>query len=157
MRSWILPLLTVLTGCTTQLYAVATTTAFTESLNEPGRSSPSDLVVTETDYTPPASVQGTAPPVMPDTTVGSDLDTRAARVLILQTSHIDRLTEVIGVIDMHFPSGREDEALTGLRRDAALRGADAVLGVEFHHGEGGGESTHLSGLAVKFLPSMPAW
>jgi hypothetical protein len=30
-------------------------------------------------------------------------------------------------------------------------GADAVVGVEFHHGEGD-EPTHLSGMAVRFVP-----
>ncbi len=34
-------------------------------------------------------------------------------------------------------------------------GADAVVGVEFEHGEGQGEPTHLSGLAVRFLPGVP--
>jgi uncharacterized protein YbjQ (UPF0145 family) len=38
---------------------------------------------------------------------------------------------------------------------AAQLGADAVVGVEFHHGEGEGEPTHPSGLAVKFLPAAP--
>jgi hypothetical protein len=30
-------------------------------------------------------------------------------------------------------------------------GADAVVGVEFHPGEGEGEPTHLSGMAVRFV------
>ena len=51
--------------------------------------------------------------------------------------------------------GKHDEALRTLQAKAALLGADAVVGVEFHHGEGEGEPTHLSGLAVKFLPSVP--
>jgi uncharacterized protein YbjQ (UPF0145 family) len=42
-----------------------------------------------------------------------------------------------------------------LRVKAAQLGADAVVGVEFHHGESEGEPTHLSGLAVKFLSAVP--
>jgi hypothetical protein len=34
-------------------------------------------------------------------------------------------------------------------------GADAVVGVEFHHGEGEGQPTHLSGLAVRFIQKVP--
>ena len=33
-------------------------------------------------------------------------------------------------------------------------GADAVIGVEFHHGEEHGEPTHLSGLAVRYIDSI---
>jgi uncharacterized protein YbjQ (UPF0145 family) len=36
-----------------------------------------------------------------------------------------------------------------IRERAAQMGADAVIGVQFHHGEGG--PTHLSGLAVRFV------
>jgi hypothetical protein len=36
-------------------------------------------------------------------------------------------------------------------------GADAVIGVEFHHGEDEGRPTHLSGMAVRFVapPVLP--
>jgi uncharacterized protein YbjQ (UPF0145 family) len=51
--------------------------------------------------------------------------------------------------------GSHDRALDVLRRRAVAMGADAVVGVEFHHGEGEGQPTHLSGLAVRFLPSVP--
>jgi len=74
-----------------------------------------------------------------------------ANVLILQTTHLDRPAEVIGVIDTHMPMGQHDSALQVLRQRAAAMGADAVVGVEFHHGEAEGEPTHLSGLAVRFL------
>jgi uncharacterized protein YbjQ (UPF0145 family) len=51
--------------------------------------------------------------------------------------------------------GKHDKALRDLQVKAAQLGADAVVGVEFHHGEGEGEPTHLSGLAVKFLAAVP--
>ncbi len=74
-----------------------------------------------------------------------------ANILVLQTTHLDRPAEVVGVVDAHEPMGRHGSALQVLRERAAALGADAVVGVEFHHGEGEGEPTHLSGLAVRFL------
>jgi uncharacterized protein YbjQ (UPF0145 family) len=76
---------------------------------------------------------------------------QSSRVLILQSTHLDRMSEVVGVVDVHEEMGRHEEALEELRRAASALGADAVVGVEFHHGEGEGEPTHLSGLAVRFL------
>jgi hypothetical protein len=78
----------------------------------------------------------------------------APNVLVLQSSHIDRLTEVIGVVDVHSEMGGHDAALDLLKRRAAELGADAVLGVEFHHGHGEEEPTHLSGLAVRFVEQV---
>jgi hypothetical protein len=76
-------------------------------------------------------------------------------VLVLQSTHLDRPAEVIGVVDAHVPMGSHEAALDVVRRRAADLGADAVVGVEFHHGEGEGQPTHLSGLAVRFLQSVP--
>lgn len=78
-----------------------------------------------------------------------------SRVLILQSTHLDRPAQVVGVVDMHEPMGQQDRALDALRRKAAAMGADAVVGVEFHHEEGEGQPTHLSGLAVRFLQTVP--
>ena len=83
----------------------------------------------------------------PRSTSGKD----PASVLVLQTSHLDRPAEVVGVVDAHQAMGHHESALQILRERAAALGADAVVGVEFHHGEGEGEPTHLSGLAVRFL------
>lgn len=74
-----------------------------------------------------------------------------ARVLVLQSTHLDRPAEVVGVIDAHVPMASQDAAPDVVRKRAAAMGADAVVGVEFHHGEGEGQPTHLSGLAVRFL------
>jgi hypothetical protein len=78
-----------------------------------------------------------------------------SHVLVLESTHLDRPAEVVGVVDMHVPMGSHDSSLALLRRRAAEMGADAVVGVEFHHGEGEGQPTHLSGLAVRFLPAVP--
>ena len=75
---------------------------------------------------------------------------RAARVLILQNEDAGRPSEVLGIVDVHQQSGQQDRALQELRIRAAALDADAVVGVEFHHGEHAGESTHLSGTAVRF-------
>jgi hypothetical protein len=78
-----------------------------------------------------------------------------SHVLVLESTHLDRPAEVVGVVDMHVPMGSHDSSLVLLRRRAAEMGADAVVGVEFHHGEGDGQPTHLSGLAVRFLAAVP--
>jgi uncharacterized protein YbjQ (UPF0145 family) len=84
----------------------------------------------------------------------------AKNVVVLQAQDAGRPTEVIGVIDVHEPTGEHDAALQTLRQRAALLGADAVLGIEFHHEDEGnaGEhkdiETHLSGLAVRYRPVL---
>lgn len=80
---------------------------------------------------------------------------RASRILVLQGTHLDRPAEVVGVVDAHLKVGDQDAALMVLRKRALDMGADAVVGVEFHHGEGTGEPIHLSGLAVRFLATLP--
>ena len=84
----------------------------------------------------------------PSTAVSVDIVVTTARKL-------DRPTEVVGIIDAHEPSGRQDAAYAALRRRAAEMGADAVVGVEFHHGEEKDEPTHFSGLAVRYLNRNP--
>lgn len=74
-----------------------------------------------------------------------------SHVMVLQSTHLDRPAEVVGVVDAHEEMGHHEAALDLLKRRAAQLGADAVVGVEFHHGESEGEPTHLSGLAVRFL------
>ena len=78
-------------------------------------------------------------------------DESVRRILILQTRKLDRPAEVLGVVDAHGESGSEEMALDALRRKAAAIGADAVVGVEFHHAESKGEPLHLSGLAVRYI------
>ena len=73
-----------------------------------------------------------------------------ARVRLLESNDAGQPTEVLGIVDAHQRNGREREALDEIRRAAAALGADAVLGVEYHHGESKDEPTHLSGLAVRF-------
>lgn len=78
----------------------------------------------------------------------------ATKVLILQNQDAGRPTQVLGVIDVHEETGSQDAALQTLKERAALYGADAVLGVEFHHEEASSKDKpveiHLSGMAVKF-------
>ena len=80
----------------------------------------------------------------------------AKKVIILQNQDAGSPTEVLGVLDVHQATGGQDAALETLRERAALYGADAVLGVEFHHESAGDKDaeTHLSGLAVKFRPVL---
>ena len=74
---------------------------------------------------------------------------------VLETKHLDRPAEVVGVVDAHEEMGKHEAALWTLKTKAARLGADAVVGVEFHHGESEGEPTHLSGLAVRFVRAVP--
>jgi uncharacterized protein YbjQ (UPF0145 family) len=74
----------------------------------------------------------------------------AARVAVLDAQDVGRPTEVLGLVDVHEPVHNEQEALAELREHAAAMGADAVIGVEFHHGDTHAGPTHLSGLAVRF-------
>lgn len=95
---------------------------------------------------PPAPVTAASPASEPPET------TDWRRVVILQTSHLDRPAEVLGIVDVHEAMGMHQQALDEMKQMAARIGADAVVGVEFHHGEGhGAEPTHLSGLAVRYL------
>ncbi len=84
----------------------------------------------------------------------------AKKMLVLQAQDAGRPTEVIGVLDVHEATGDHDVALETLRERAALIGADAVVGIEFHHEDEGskdkGIETHLSGLAVRFRPVLQA-
>jgi uncharacterized protein YbjQ (UPF0145 family) len=73
----------------------------------------------------------------------------ASRIRVIQNDQLECPSEVLGLVDIHQPVKTEDEALEVLKRKAARLRADAVVGVEFHHGEPGEEPTHLSGMAVR--------
>jgi uncharacterized protein YbjQ (UPF0145 family) len=72
----------------------------------------------------------------------------AARVKVLP-GDLGCTAEVLGLVDVHEAVKSTAEGLELLRRRAAVLGAEAVTGVEFEHGEGGAEKTHLSGTAVR--------
>ena len=82
---------------------------------------------------------------------GTDLIDVSGRLLVLQSRHTDRTTEVLGLLDVHVPSGGQAAALAALRSQAIALGADAVVGADFHHGESGNESIHVSGMAIRFI------
>jgi len=75
-----------------------------------------------------------------------------SRIQVLPGKRPDRPAEVIGVVDAHVPMGDHERALAVLKEKAAALGADAVIGVDFEHGEAHDkEPVHLSGLAVRYL------
>jgi uncharacterized protein YbjQ (UPF0145 family) len=74
---------------------------------------------------------------------------KAANVKVLETDNLGCPVEALGPVDVHRKMETTSQALEGLKRRAAALGADAVLHVEFEHGEGGKEPTHLSGMAVR--------
>lgn len=71
-------------------------------------------------------------------------------VLVIADKRIARPTEVVGVLDFHSNADDEEKGFDELRARAADMGAEAVIGAEFEHGEGGRPS-HLSGMAVRFV------
>ena len=73
-----------------------------------------------------------------------------ARVVVSDSTDLGHETEALGIVDAHELQGHHDEALRELREEGAALGADAVIGVEFHHDEGKGQPSHLSGLAVRY-------
>ena len=73
----------------------------------------------------------------------------ARNVRVIQNNNLDCPSEVLGLVDIHEPVESADRALEVLKRKAAKVGAEAVIGVEFHHGEPSEEPTHLSGMAVR--------
>ncbi len=74
---------------------------------------------------------------------------KAASVRVLQNETLQCESEVLGPIDVHKKMESTPEALGKLKLRAAALGAEAITNVEFEHGEGGKEPTHLSGLAVR--------
>lgn len=72
--------------------------------------------------------------ISPGTTVVSRPQPRPEDVLLLQ-SGAERPCEILGLIDVHLPSGDEEAALAELRRRGAEVGADAVVRVTFEHDE----------------------
>jgi uncharacterized protein YbjQ (UPF0145 family) len=76
---------------------------------------------------------------------------KAASVKVLESeSGLGCPAEALGPVDVHKTmETTQQQALEGLKRRAAALGAEAVVNVEFEHGEGGKEPTHLSGLAVR--------
>ena len=80
------------------------------------------------------------------------LSANVDRVRVYTTKDIGGENEVVGVLDFHTDADSQDKGFALLKARAAALGADAVIGAEFEHGEGGGVS-HLSGIAVKLHPA----
>ncbi len=72
----------------------------------------------------------------------------AAKIAVLESKNVKRKTELIGFLDVSGDKGHREAALEALRAKAAAMGADAIVGVEFH--EGNGEPGHYSGVAVRY-------
>ncbi len=72
-----------------------------------------------------------------------------SHVAVVEASRLDRPGEVVAVLDLENTKGTHDSGIALLRERAAELGADAVVSVELHRGEGG-RPAHASGLAVRF-------
>ena len=62
----------------------------------------------------------------------------------------DRPYTVLGPVQIDAEMGHEAEGLRELQGKAGDLSADVLIDVQFHHGEGGGEKTRLTGLAIKY-------
>jgi uncharacterized protein YbjQ (UPF0145 family) len=62
--------------------------------------------------------------------------------------------DILEVVDLHTRADSEDKGFDELRRRAAARGGDAVIGAEFEHGDGN-EPSHLSGMIVRWGTAIP--
>jgi uncharacterized protein YbjQ (UPF0145 family) len=74
---------------------------------------------------------------------------RARTVKVLKNEGMGCAAEALGPVDVHKKMESTDKALEVLKLRAAALGAEAVIGVDFEHGEGGSAPTHLSGMAVR--------
>lgn len=76
------------------------------------------------------------------------LEMAAQSVRVMARNDLGCRIEVLGLVDVHEGVGTSEEALGELKLRAAELGAEAVVGVDFEHGDGH-EATHLSGMAVR--------
>lgn len=76
------------------------------------------------------------------------LELAAQNVRVMARNDLGCRTEVLGLVDVHEDVGTTEQALNELKLRAAELGAEAVLGVDFEHGDGH-DATHLSGMAVR--------
>lgn len=101
-----------------------------------------------------------ATPASPSTytaTSNVDVPTPPRRhVTVTIDKSIGRDCEIVAVFDVHTHAESQDKGFEELRARAEALGADAVIGAEFEHGDGG-EPSHLSGMAVKFSAPRPAY
>jgi uncharacterized protein YbjQ (UPF0145 family) len=61
-----------------------------------------------------------------------------------------RAYDVIGKIDVVAEMGKEDDGDKELVRRAGAMGADLVMDIQFEHGDGDGQPTHVRGTAIRF-------
>lgn len=76
------------------------------------------------------------------------LELAAQSVRVMARNDLGCRTEVLGLVDVHEDVGTSAQALEELKLRAAELGAQAVVGVDFEHGDGH-QATHLSGMAVR--------
>lgn len=76
------------------------------------------------------------------------LEAAARNVRLMARNDLGCKTEVLGLVDVHEDGSTAEQAVSDLKLRAAELGAEAVIGVDFEHGDGH-QATHLSGMAVR--------
>lgn len=99
----------------------------------------------------PARANASKPADADDEPIPTDpaIVARAAKVKVLKNEGMGCASEALGPVDVHKKMESTEKALEVLKLRAAALGAEAVIGVDFEHGEGGSAPTHLSGMAVR--------
>lgn len=62
----------------------------------------------------------------------------------------DRPYEVLGQVQVQAEMEHEDDGLRALQQRGSDMNADAMLDVQFHHGEGNGGATKLTAIAIRY-------
>jgi len=107
--------------------------------------SPAPMALEGNASRPPADKDKDDEPLPTDPAVVA----KAASVKVLNNESLGCASEALGPVDVHKKMKNTQQALDELKLRAAALGADAVIGVDFEHGEGGSAPTHLSGMAVR--------
>jgi uncharacterized protein YbjQ (UPF0145 family) len=126
-----------LVGC--EDYAQSSTTHYAS--NEPARASGGEQEASDADGD--GDDDDEAPPTPEQVAAG-------AHVRVLETVDPSQRTEVVGLVDVHEPTGRESQGIADLKARAAMRGAEALIHVEVHPPAPGENITHFAGMAIRF-------
>ncbi|MGH7295404.1 MAG: hypothetical protein ACRELB_10750 [Polyangiaceae bacterium] len=98
---------------------------------------------------PVAEPPSEPPPASPAPVADEPPAVDPSRVTVVESPRLDRNGEVVAVLDVQDPTVTRASGEALLRERAAELGADAVVSVEFHRGDGG-RPARVSGLAVRF-------
>ena len=95
---------------------------------------------------------GVQSPYVPE--IGESSGSLHLLVTTAQTCPRGHDCDIVEVVDLHTTATSEDKGFDELRARAEAEHADAVIGAEFEHGDGG-EPSHLSGVIIRYGNPVP--